>query len=98
METEEIKALVEYATENGSKNANKYYMNLSKLANKAVGITADSRDEATINQLNNLILVEHIIGEVIKEGISRQMYYKDIYQACKKRIEEFRKIAYLAVA
>lgn len=69
METDEIKMLVAYATEQGSKNADRYYYNLSKLANKAVGIDSDSRDDANVNQLNNLILIENIIGNVIKEGI-----------------------------
>lgn len=98
LETDEIKIFVAYATEQGSKNAEKYYCNLSKLANKAVGIEADSRNGATINQLNNLILIEHIIGEVIKEEIKRNIYYKDIYKACKKRIEQFKEVAYLMVS
>lgn len=96
METDEIKAMVEYAKANGSRNADKYYISLSNLANKAVGIQSNSRDMITTNQLNNLILIEHIIGEVIKEGIRQQLYYKDIYKACKARIEQFQKIAYLA--
>lgn len=98
LETDEIKIFVAYATEQGSKNAEKYYCNLSKLANKAVGIEADSRNGATINQLNNLILIEHIIGEVIKQEIKRNIYYKDIYKACKKRIEQFKEVAYLMVS
>lgn len=98
METDEIKMLVAYATEQGSKNADRYYCNLSKLANKAVGIDSHSRDEANVNQLNNLILIENIIGNVIREGIQQDFYYKDIYKACKARIEQFRKIAYLKIA
>lgn len=98
METDEIKQLVQYAIDNGSKNAKRYYCNLTKLANKAVGIESDSRNLATTNQLNNLILIEHIIGEVIKLGIQQELYYKDIYKACKKRIEQFREVAYLTAA
>lgn len=98
METDEIKVLVAYATEQGSKNADRYYCNLSKLANKAVGIDSHSRDEANVNQLNNLILIENIIGNVIREGIQQDFYYKDIYKACKARIEQFREIAYLKIA
>lgn len=36
METDEIKRLIEYAKAQGSKNADKYYIIFSKLANKAV--------------------------------------------------------------
>lgn len=95
METDEIKALVEYAKANGSKNADKYYVNFTKLANKVVGIPPDSRDAITASQLNNLILIEHIIGEIIKAGIRQGSYYKDIYQACKKQLEQFTAVAFL---
>lgn len=95
METDEIKALVEYAKANGSKNADKYYVNFTKLANKVVGIPPDSRDAITASQLNNLILIEHIIGEIIKAGIRQGNYYKDIYQACKKQLEQFTVVAFL---
>lgn len=96
METDEIKMLVEYAKAQGSRNADKYYISFSQLANKAVGIQADSRDALTTSQLNNLILIEHIIGEVIKESIRQEMHYKDIYKACKVQIQQFQRIAYLA--
>lgn len=94
-ETDCIKLLVEYAKSNGSKNADKYYMNFSKLANKAVGLDSSQRDMATTTQLNNLILIENIINNVIKEGIKIHLYYKDIYKACKDRIETFKEVAYL---
>lgn len=97
METDEIKALVVYAKANGSKNADKYYMIFTKLANKAVGISPNSRDAITTGQLNNLILIEHIIGEVIKAGIQQSRYYKDIYQDCKEQIELFTTVSFLKV-
>jgi len=98
METDEIKLFVEYAKSQGSKSADKYYLNFSRLANKAVGIEPDSRDMATINQLNNLILIENMIGNVISEGMEQHLQYKDIYQMCKSRIEQFKQITYLATA
>ena len=94
-ETDEIKALVTYAKENGSKNAEKYYITFSNLANKAVRIDSNQRDTATTNQLNNLILIENIINHVIQEGLQQQAYYKEIYKSCKERIEQFKYIAYL---
>lgn len=94
-ETDEIKALVAYAKENGSKNAEKYYITFSNLANKAVRIDSNQRDTATTNQLNNLILIENIINHVIQEGLQQQAYYKEIYKSCKERIEQFKYIAYL---
>lgn len=94
-ETDEIKALVAYAKENGSKNAEKYYITFSNLANKAVGIDSNQRSIATTNQLNNLILIENIINHVIQEGLQQQIYYKEIYKCCRERIEQFKYIAYL---
>jgi len=94
-ETDEIKALVAYAKENGSKNAEKYYITFSNLANKAVGLDSNQRNIATTNQLNNLILIENIINHVIQEGLQQQTYYKKIYKCCRERIEQFKYIAYL---
>lgn len=95
METAEIKELVEYAKAQGSENAEKYYMALSKLANKTVGISSKEREAATINQLNTLILVENIINHMIQEGIRQELPYKKIYQTCKQRLEQFQEITFL---
>lgn len=95
METDEIKRLVEYVKSQGSKNADKYYITFSKLANKAVGLDSGQRDNATAGQLNNLVLIENIINNVIKDGIKKEIYYKEIYQDCKNRINSFLSVAYL---
>ena len=95
METDEIKRLVEYAKEQGSKNADKYYITFSKLANKAVELESGQRNNATAKQLNNLILIENMINNVIKDGITKEIYYKEIYQDCKNRINSFLNVAYL---
>jgi len=95
LETNEIKVFIEYAEKQGSQNAKRYYVNLTKLANNAIGVSANGRDEITVNQLNNLILIEHIIEQVIKEGIKKERYYKDIFTDCKKRVEQFREISFL---
>ena len=92
-ETDVIKELVEYAKNQGSKNAEMFYMTYSKLANKMAGI--DKRDNATINQLNNLSLIENIILHCIRAGIEQEKHYKKIYQDCKARLVMFKDIAYL---
>lgn len=92
-ETDVIKELVEYAKNQGSKNAEMLYMTYSKLANKMAGI--DKRDNATINQLNNLSLIENIILHCIRAGIEQEKHYKKIYQDCKARLVMFKDIAYL---
>lgn len=95
LEAEEIKQLVQYAKAQGSENAEKYYITLSKLANKTVGISSTERERANINQLNTLILVENIINHRIQEGIKQGLHYKEIYQSCKERLKQFKEIAYL---
>ncbi len=92
-ETDTIKALTEYAKEQGSKNADKLYVVYSKLANQIAGV--DGRNQATINQLNNLNLIENIILHCIESGILAENHYKDIYQDCKKRLLLFSDLAYL---
>lgn len=96
LETEEIKKLVKYAKLQGSENAENYYILLSKLANKTVGISSRERETANINQLNTLILVENIINHMIQEGIRQELPYKKIYQGCRKRLEEFQEVAFLS--
>lgn len=98
LETEEIKELVQYAQAQGSKSAEKYYLALSKLANKTVGLCGGQREQASITQLNTLTLVENIIHHVIQEGIKEQLPYKDIYKTCKARLEQFKEVAYLMVS
>lgn len=95
LETDSIKEFVAYAKEQGSQHADRYYCNFTKMANKAAGITS-GRDEASIQQLNNLNLIEHIITEVIQGSIKQEKPYKEIYLDCKDRIQRFVEIAYLA--
>lgn len=95
-ETDTIKKLVEYAKEQGSTHSDKLYMTYSKLANKMAGII--NRDEATVTQLNNLSIMEHIILHVIDTGILMGKHYKEIYQDCKERLQTVRDLAYLEQA
>ncbi len=92
-ETDTIKRLVEYAKEQGSTHSDKLYMTYSKLANKMAGVA--KREEATVMQLNNLSLMEHIILHVIDTGILTGKHYKEIYQDCKHRLGTIRDLAYL---
>ena len=93
VETDTIKKLVEYAKGQGSVHAEMLYMTYSKLANKMAGI--EKRDEATVMQLNNLSLMEHIMLNVIDAGILLEKNYKLIYQDCKNRLELVKDLAYL---
>lgn len=86
-ETDSIKKLVEYATAQGSKNAVRYYSSISKLADNAAEIT--DRDQATIEQLNRLSIIENIIAKCINDGVGEARGYKLIYQTCKSQVGMF---------
>lgn len=92
-ETDTVKRLVDYAKEQGSRNAERYYSSLSKLADKTAGIT--DRELATVEQLGTLALIENIIAKCIGEGIELQEPYKDIYQECKEKLERFHIAAFI---
>lgn len=87
-ETEAIKRLVDYATAQGSKSAQRYYTSLSMLADRTAGVT--DRGEATVVQLTTLLIVERMIAQEIERGIAQELPYKAIYQACKGRLASFR--------
>ena len=93
-ETDVIKLLVEYAKEQGSTHADKLYMTYTKLANTVIPC---KRDNADVMQLNNLTLVESVILQTIRIDMSLGMKYKDIYQDCKQRIEQFKELTYMNV-
>lgn len=93
-EVDTIKLYVEYAIKQGSSNAARYYSSLSKLADKAAGI--ECRNHATLQQLNNLALIENIITQCITSGIELQEPYKNIYCTCKTKLDQFSKIALIS--
>lgn len=92
-ETDMIQKLVEYAKGQGSKNSQMLYINYTKIANKMAGVT--DRDEASTKQLNDLSLAENIILHIIDTGILAGKHYKEIFQDCKKRLEEVKDLAFL---
>lgn len=94
-ETDVISELAYYAKEQGSKNAHRLYLVYTKLANKVAGVS--DRELATITQINNLSLIEHIILHVIRTDMQQGKYYKEIYQDSKLRLEQFSDIACLSI-
>ena len=89
-ETDAIRELVEYATGQGSKHAVRYYTSISRIANKAAGIT--DRDRAHVEELTALMLIERVIAEEIRAGIAAGKPYKEIYTAIQQRLLTFGEI------
>ena len=84
-EVDAIQQFVEYATEQGSKNAKHYYSNITKASYKALGLMASKhpklRDEMNIYELSELMLAERLAASKIKKYMALGRDYKDIY-AC----------------
>ena len=94
IETDTIKTFVEYATNQGSKNAKFYYSNITKMTNKALELLVQVKDGkplrelATVTELGFIQMVENRAQEVLKSGIENKLPYKYIYQEAKKHVNE----------
>lgn len=84
-ETDSIKLLVEYASANGSKSANRYYTNVTKMTNTLLGIEAGQREALDVNQLKQIAILEGVVDIAIRDGVKAELPYKDIYQLAKER-------------
>ena len=92
-ETDIIKDFVEYAKAQGSTKAEMYYANISKMENKGLFLIQEKfkniREVLTGQQLQVLCSADQIVKNAIKEGMTKNMNYKDIYILAKERIEIF---------
>ena len=93
-ETDVIKDFIEYATKQGSNNANKYYMNITKMTNKALELLMQTddykplRDLATITELGFIQMLDLRATQAIEDGVKRQLPYKEIYKYAKEEAEK----------
>jgi phage regulator Rha-like protein len=96
IETDAIKEFVEYATSQGSQHAKQYYLIISKMENSTL-FNLDMlelkypnlRDLMGGYQLSTLQNADRIVARALKEGMEKQLNYKDIYKLAKERIERF---------
>lgn len=95
-ETDTIQDFVEYATSQGSKSANLYFMNITKMTYRALSLVEKGlkipnglRDLLSGMELSFLTTAEYICSKALAEGMARKMYYRDIYVLCKERVEIF---------
>ena len=88
-----IKSFIDYATNQGSKSANMYYQNITKMTNKALELLLQSkdgkplRDLATIEQLGFISVVDKRATLAIQNGMDRMLPYKEIYKYAKYEVE-----------
>ena len=86
LETDAIKDLVEYAEASGSKSANMYYSNITRMTNSVLGIESGQRDNLTVKQLDQVRIAETMVKMAISDGLEQSLPYKEIYKLCKERV------------
>jgi len=96
IETDVIKIFIEYAIEQGSKSASLYYMNISKMENKALFIVEQKyknlRDVLGGTDLLTIQQADRIVGKALQDGMNDKLFYKDIYKLAKERVIMFAEI------
>ncbi len=93
LETDAVKAFVAYATDNGSQNAQRYYISLTRLAHKAVGVDDGERDQLSTAQLLNLRMTEQVIDQTIWRELTAGTEYHEIYRRVKIAVQQFVELA-----
>lgn len=92
--TDEIQTFIEYAEGQGSGNASRYYMQITKMTNQALFLIGQKapdgfRDMLDRMQLNFLETAEFIARNTLKEGMTLSMFYKDIYALARDKVTAF---------
>jgi Rha family phage regulatory protein len=90
-ETDIIQRFVEYATAQGSRNAEKYFCNLSKMENRSLFILEHQfdnlREILDLNQLAIVSVADGVVARALADGMRANLHYKDIYRLARKRVE-----------
>lgn len=94
--TDAIQRFVDYATNQGSKNASRYYSNITKMEYAALDlisqretVPSNFRDTLDALDLAFLTTAEYIAKAAIEQGMTAGMDYKDIYTLAKQHVMRF---------
>lgn len=91
--TDVMKEFAEYATEQGSQHADKYYTNITKMLNDMLFIVEGKfknlREMMSVPQLMTISSAEQIVDRGLRDGMSRKKYYKEIYKDVKAKVALF---------
>lgn len=95
-ETDTIANFVEYATIQGSQNAKRYYVNITKMTYKALFMVEQGlkipnklRDMLDGMQLTFLATAEYVCAKGLREGMDLKLPYKAIYMLARERVETY---------
>lgn len=92
--TDNVQEFVTYATHQGSKSADKYFMQLTKMEYAALFMIGQAvgkgfRDRLNAHQLVNLGTAELVAQRALREGMEASLHYKEIYKLAKHKVELF---------
>lgn len=91
--TDVMQNFVKYAERQGSKNAEMYYSNITRMLNGLLFIVEGKyknlRKVLTIQQLMTVSSAEQIIDRGLKDGMSRKKFYKEIYKDVRNKVKLF---------
>lgn len=88
IETDTIKDFISYAKNQGSQNADRYYILITNLVNRKVKIESNQRDNISQQTLIEIKGLETIVKMHIKTLIDKDMPYKQIFQEIKSFISK----------
>ena len=88
--TDIIKKFAEYAEDQGSQSANKYYMAIANMENRALFFFEQKyknlREVLTIRQLMQVATADQVVEKALTDGMERGLPYKECYKLAKERI------------
>jgi phage regulator Rha-like protein len=91
-EMDVVKEFVEYATEQGSKSAFRYYSNITKMTNKALELLVQVkegsplRNLASITELGYIQMLDNRAKQAIEYGMNEKLPYTHIYKLAKEQV------------
>ena len=92
-ETDAIKLYVDYAKSQGSENAEKYYVIISKMENKALFFLEQKfpnlRNALEGHQLETIANADRIVARQLRQCVDENKPYKEGYVMAKNAIEAF---------
>ncbi len=96
-ETDAIKEFVNYAKSQGSKGADLYYANISKMKNSnLLGISCldghCARDIIDVFSLSAMQVADRIVALTLQQCMSKGMHYKDIYKNVRSKVQDLAKM------
>ena len=92
--TDEIQEFITYAERQGSNNAKMYYMQITKMTNQTLFLigrkaSQNFRDMLDNMQLSFLQTAEFVARNALREGMQKNMLYKDIYVLARDKVTAF---------